>query len=222
MNEKVGKSIAFVGGTGPQGRGLAMRLALAGHRVLIGSRTVERAQEAASTVQLAAPDAHAEGMDNASACQQADVVIIVVPYAAQRELLDALAPAIGDKIVVSCVSSVSFDADCPYPLPVSRGSAAEECQCSLPAARVVGAWQNVSAVKLNRRKEDVNVDVLLTGDDESARTVVAGLVEAIPGMRAVHAGALRLTRPIEEMTAVLISVNKRYKIHAGLEVAGLP
>lgn len=90
----------------------------------------------------------------------------------------------------------------------------------LPSARVVGAWQNVSAVKLNRPRERLDVDVLLTGDDGSARTVVAELVEAISGMRADHAGGLRLSRPIEEMTAVLVSVNKRYKIQAGLRLAG--
>lgn len=199
-----------------------MRLAVAGHEVLIGSRTAHRAHETVSAIRVAAPTARADGMENAAACEQADIVVIVVPYSAQRPLLDALAPVIGNKVVVNCVNSLGFDAAGPYPVPVSTGSAAEECQLVLRSARVVGAWQNVSAVKLNRPDEPVDVDVLLTGDDDSAREIVAGLVEGIPGMRAVHAGPLRLTRPIEEITAVLISVNKRYRTQAGVRIAGLP
>lgn len=215
-------TVAFVGGTGPQGRGLAKRLAGAGYAVLIGSRTHERAQEAVDEIAQAVPEAAVSGSDNAAVCQQAEVVVVVVPYAAQQATLEPLAGAIGDKVVVNCVNALAFDATGPHPVPVPSGSAAEECQALLPGARVVGAWQNVSAVTLNRPHERVDVDVLLTGDDENARAIVARLVEDIDGMRAVHAGALRLSRPIEEMTAVLVSVNKRYKIHAGMRVAGLP
>ena len=213
-------TIGFVGGTGPQGTGLALRLAMAGHRVLIGSRTAERAQDAVSKILLAAPTAQVEGRDNEAACEQADVVVVVVPYSAQRATLEALGPVIGNKVVVNCVNSLGFDAAGPHPVAVPAGSAAEECQHVVPAARVVGAWQNVSAVKLNRPHEPVDVDVLLTGDDEQARVVVAALVESIAGMRAVHAGPLRLSRPIEEMTAVLVSVNKRYRVQAGVKIAG--
>jgi 8-hydroxy-5-deazaflavin:NADPH oxidoreductase len=213
--------IAFVGGTGPQGRGLGLRLAQAGYPVLLGSRTAEKAQEAVAKVADKRPDLPVEGRTNADACAEADVVVIVVPYAAQQATLGDLAEVIGDKVVVNCVNALGFDDRGPHPLPVPAGSAAEECQELLPSARVVGAWQNVSAVKLNRPDEPVDVDVLLTGDDEPAREVVATLVEAIPGMRPVHAGALRLSRPIEEMTAVLIGVNQRYKTHAGVKVAGL-
>lgn len=215
-------TVAFVGGTGPQGRGLAKRLAGAGYPVLIGSRTRERAQEAVAEIAQAVPEAAVSGSDNTAVCQQAEVVVVVVPYAAQQATLEPLAGAIGGKVVVNCVNALAFDAAGPHPVPVPSGSAAEECQALLPAARVVGAWQNVSAVTLNGPDERVDVDVLLTGDDEDARTIVARLVEDIDGMRAVHAGGLRLSRPIEEMTAVLVSVNKRYKIHAGMRVAGLP
>jgi 8-hydroxy-5-deazaflavin:NADPH oxidoreductase len=214
-------TIAFIGGTGPQGRGLGMRLAQAGHRVLLGSRTAEKAEDAVAKVGEKVADLPIEGRTNADACAEADVVVVVVPYAAQQATLADLAGAIGDKVVVNCVNSLGFDAAGPHAVPVEAGSAAEECQELLPEARVVGAWQNVSAVKLNRPDEPVDVDVLLTGDDEEAREVVAALVEVIPGMRPVHAGPLRLSRPIEELTAVLIAVNKRYGTHAGVKVAGL-
>jgi 8-hydroxy-5-deazaflavin:NADPH oxidoreductase len=204
-------TIGFIGGTGPQGRGLGLRLAQTGHRVLLGSRDAAKAEEAVAKV--------AEKV--AEVCAQADVLVVVVPYAAQRPTLTDLAGAIGDRVVVCCVNSLGFDEGGPHAVPVPDGSAAEECAALLPDARVVGAWQNVSAVRLNRPDEPVECDVLLTGDDEGARDVVAGLVEEIPGMRAVHAGALRLSRPVEELTAVLIGVNKRYKTHAGVRIAGL-
>jgi NADPH-dependent F420 reductase len=222
MSEHSSPTIGFIGGTGPQGRGLGLRLAMAGHRVLIGSRDLARAEEVAAAVAREVPGLAVEGRTNAALCAQADVLVVVVPYAAQRPTLAPLAAAIGDKVVIDCVNALAFDADGPHPVPVDAGSAAEECQGLLPSARVVGAWQNVSAVVLNRPDEPVDVDVLITGDDDGAREVAAGLIEAIPGMRAVHAGPLRLSRPIEELTAVLIAVNQRYKTHAGIKIAGLP
>jgi 8-hydroxy-5-deazaflavin:NADPH oxidoreductase len=214
-------TIGFIGGTGPQGRGLGLRLAQTGHRVLLGSRDAAKAEEAVAKVAEKVAGLPVEGMTNAEVCAQADVLVVVVPYAAQRPTLTDLAGAIGDRVVVCCVNSLGFDEGGPHAVPVPDGSAAEECAALLPDARVVGAWQNVSAVRLNRPDEPVECDVLLTGDDEGARDVVAGLVEEIPGMRAVHAGALRLSRPVEELTAVLIGVNKRYKTHAGVRIAGL-
>lgn len=213
--------VGMVGGTGPQGRGLALRLAQAGHRVLLGSRSIEKAQEAVGRIGEKVEGLPIDAADNATACAQAEVVVVVLPYAAQRPTLEALAEVIGDKVVVCCVNALAFDAQGPHPVPVPDGSAAQECQALLPRARVVGAWQNVSAVRLLRADEPVDADVLLTGDDEAAREAVGALVEAIPGMRAVHAGPLRLSRPVEELTAVLIAVNTRYATHASVRVTGL-
>lgn len=215
------RTIGFLGGTGPQGRGLGLRLAVAGHRVLLGSRSADRAQEAAQELAAAQPGLAVDGLTNAEVCERADVVVVAVPYAAQRPTLEPLAQAVGQKVVVCCVNRIGFDEGGPHPVVVPSGSAAEECAELLPEARVVGAWHHVSAVRLRRLEEPIELDVLLAGDDELAREVVADLVEAIPGMRAVHAGPLRLARPIEELTAVLLAVNRRYRIHAGLRVAGL-
>ena len=213
--------IGFLGGTGPQGRGLGMRLAQAGHPVLLGSRSKERADEAVAKVAAKVADLPLEGAGNDQVCAEADVVVVTLPYQGMAATLTAVAEHIGDKIVVSCVNALGFAERGPHPLAVPAGSAAEECQALLPGARVVGAWQNVSAVKLGRPAEPVEVDVLLTGDDDEAVATVGGLVEAIPGMRAVRAGPLRLSRPVEEITAVLLAVNKAYKINAGVTVAGL-
>lgn len=214
-------TVGFIGGTGPQGRGLGVRLAMAGHPVLIGSRTQERAEQIVAELLEQRPGLPIEGDANEAVCRAADLLVVVVPYDAQRDTLTALREAIGSKIVVSCVNALGFDKRGPYPLAVPAGSAAEECQELLPDARVVGAWQNVSGVKLGRFDEAVEVDVPITGDDEDARAAVAPLVEAIEGMRAVDAGPLRLTRPIEELTAVLVSINRRYRVQAGVAIAGL-
>jgi 8-hydroxy-5-deazaflavin:NADPH oxidoreductase len=214
-------TLAFIGGTGPQGRGLGLRLARAGHRVLIGSREAAKADAAVEKIAAKVPDLPVEGMTNADACERADIIVVTVPYEAQVPTLRSVAELAAGKIVVSCVAPLGFDEQGPHPISVAAGSAAEECQELLPEARVVGAFQNVSAVKLLRAEESVDVDVLLTGDDADARDAVADLVQVVPGMRAVHAGPLRLSRPIEEMTAVLIAVNKRYGTHSSVKVAGL-
>jgi 8-hydroxy-5-deazaflavin:NADPH oxidoreductase len=214
-------TIGFIGGTGPQGRGLGLRLAQAGYPVRLGSRSSEKAEEAVAAVAEKVPGLPVEGLPNDRVCAEADLLVVTVPYKAQRPTLTDLVEAVGDKVVVCCVNALGFDERGPYPLPVPAGSAAEECQELLPQARVVGAWQNVSAVKLGRHADPVEADVLLTGDDADAVAQVAELVEAVPGMRAVRAGALRLSRPVEEITAVLLAVNRAYKIHASLGVTGL-
>lgn len=213
-------TLGFLGGTGPLGRGLALRLGRAGHRVVLGSRDAARAGEAAAKVLEADPDVDVSGATNDEAAA-ADMVFVAVPYAAQRPTLPPLAGTLEGKVVVSCVNALAFDDRGPHPVPVDAGSAAEECQELLPGARVVGAFQNVSAAALLAVPEPVEADVLLTGDHAEACAAVAGLVDDIPGMRAVLAGPLRLTRPVEELTAVLVAVNKRYRTHASIRVTDL-
>ncbi len=211
------QTLGFLGGTGPLGRGLGLRLAQAGHRVLIGSRRAERAAEAVDKVRTKDPDVDVGGVENPAAAA-ADIVFITVPYEAQRPTLTALAPALEGKVVVSCVNALAFDERGPHPVLLEAGSAAEEAQALVPSAKIVGAFQNVSAPALLRVPDPVNADALLTGDDPDARATVAELAGGIPGLRAVDAGPLRLSRPVEELTAVLIAVNKRYKAHASIRL----
>jgi NADPH-dependent F420 reductase len=210
--------IGFLGGTGPQGRGLGLRLAAAGHRVLLGSRDPERAS--AVLKELRSPVGALVGVGNREACE-AEVVFVTVPYAAQRDTLAPLGDALDDKIVVTCVNALAFDERGPRPVRVEAGSAAEECALLLPRARIVSAFHDVSARRLLHLDEPVGIDVLMCGDDEDAKAEVALLAADIPGMRAVDAGPLRLSAPIEDLTAVLMSVNRRYSIHAGICVDGL-
>jgi NADPH-dependent F420 reductase len=214
--------VGVLGGTGPLGRGLALRFAQAGYRVLLGSRDPQRAQ-ARATELCAEHDVAAtllRGAGNGEAAA-ADVVVVAVPFDGVRSTVGSLAATLAGKVVVSCVNRLAFDAAGPRPVPVEGGSAAELIARLAPEARVVGAFHHVPAGRI-RRGGPVEMDVLVTGDDDDACATVREVAEAIPGMRAVRAGPLRLTRPLEELTAVLLSVNRRYGVTAGIRIAGLP
>ncbi|MGW5200995.1 NADPH-dependent F420 reductase [Streptomyces spiralis] len=216
-------SIGVIGGTGPQGKGLAYRFARAGHRVFLGSRSPERAQEAAQELNARLPaDQAVSGTSNATAASVNEVVLLAVPWNGHAELVADLLDPLAGKIVISCVNPLGFDKRGPYGLPVSDGSAAEQAAGLLPDSRVVGAFHHVSAVSLLGDAEYLkDEDVLVCGDDAAAKGVVQELVRAVTGRIGVDAGALRLARQLEPLTAVLISINKKYKTHSGLAVTGL-
>jgi 8-hydroxy-5-deazaflavin:NADPH oxidoreductase len=216
-----GLVIGILGGTGDQGRGLARRFALAGHPVIIGSRRHERAQEAA--VQIAQETGnHVRGLANAGAARESGVVIAAVPWEGHGELLSALAAELAGKIVVDCVNPLGFDQRGAYPLPVAEGSAAEQAAALLPGSRVVAAFHHVSAVLLLDPEVDtIDLDVLVLGDDRHATDLVQVLAARIPGVRGIYAGRLRNCGQIEALTANLVSINRRYKAHAGLRITDI-
>jgi NADPH-dependent F420 reductase len=206
--------VAVLGGTGEQGRGLARRLALAGHDVVLGSRDAARAVAAAEGL-----PASVRGADNATAAAAGDVVIVAVPWEGHRELLAALTDELAGKIVVDCVNPLGFDKSGAFPLAVEEGSAAEQAAAVLPHSRVVAAFHHVSAVLLlDETVDSVETDVLVLGDDRAATDVVQALAGRISGMRGIYAGRLRNAHQVEALTANLISINRRYKAHAGLRV----
>lgn len=216
-------SIGVLGGTGPQGRGLAYRFARAGHRVLIGSRRTDRGEAAAAELR-ALPGAGAgtvEGGDNPFACT-ADVVIVAVPWEGHADLLVSLRDALRGKVVVDCVNPLGFDERGPYPLPVAEGSAAQQAAALLPSSTVCAAFHHVSAVTLvDPGASQVELDVLVLGEDRAATARVQALADRIDGMRGVYAGRLRNAGQVEALTANLIAINRRYKTHAGIRVSGL-
>jgi hypothetical protein len=206
--------VAVLGGTGEQGRGLARRFGLAGLQVVLGSRDAGRAQEAAAEL----PET-VSGTDNASAARAGDVVVVAVPWDGHRELLVALADDLRGKVVVDCVNPLGFDRQGAYALPVEEGSAAQQALAVLPDSRVVAAFHHVSAVLLlDESVETVDTDVLVLGDDREATDLVQALASRIEGVRGVYGGRLRNAHQVEALTANLISVNRRYKAHAGLRV----
>jgi 8-hydroxy-5-deazaflavin:NADPH oxidoreductase len=209
--------IGILGGTGDQGRGLAHRFARAGHRVIIGSRSEERARAAAQ--ELAGSGGPVDGMTNAGASRSADVVIAAIPWEGHAELLASLAAELAGKVVIDCVNPLGFDAKGAYPLPVPEGSAAQQAAAVLPDSTVVGAFHHVSAkLLLDAGVDTIDLDVLVLGDDREATDLVQALAARIPGVRGVYAGRLRNAGQVEALTANLVSINRRYKAHAGLRV----
>jgi NADPH-dependent F420 reductase len=211
-------TIAVLGGTGPQGRGLARRFAQAGLRVVIGSRTEEKG--AATGADLAeATGGAVTGTDNLSAAEAGDVVLVVVPWEGHGELLTSLAPALAGKVVVDCVNPLGFDKQGSYALDVEDGSATQQAARLLPESTVVGAFHNVSAALLEDPSvERVETDVLVLGDEREATDLVQALADTIPGMRGVYGGRRRNAHQVEALTANLISINRRYKAHAGVRI----
>jgi NADPH-dependent F420 reductase len=211
--------IGILGGTGDQGRGLARRFALAGNTVIIGSRSAGRAAAAAESL---GPGLDVRGAVNAEAADAADVVIVAVPWDGHGELLASLAGQLAGKVVIDCVNPLGFDNHGAYPLPVAEGSAAGQAAAVLPGSVVVGAFHHVSAVLLlDPAVGSLDQDVLVLGDDREATDLVQALAARLPGTRGVYAGRLRNCGQVEALTANLVSVNRRYKAHAGLRVAGV-
>lgn len=214
-------TIAVVGGTGPQGRGLAYRFALAGHEVVLGSRDAGRATEKAEEIAAKAEGLQVSGATNVDAVSVADVVLLAVPWEGHADLVSSLVDQLAGKVVISCVNPLGFDADGPFGL-VLEESAAQETQRLVPTARVVGAFHHVAALSLWKTPDALShEDVLVCGDDAEAKAVVQDLAASVTGKRGIDAGNLRLARQLEPLTAVLISMNKRYKTRSGVAVTGV-
>ena len=212
-----GARVAVLGGTGDQGQGLALRFAAAGLAVTIGSRDASRAAQIAESM-----GRDIRGAANGAAAEQADLVIVAVPWAAHADTLTGLRDVLAGKLVVDCVNPLGFDAQGPYALEVPEGSACQQAAALLPDSRVVGAFHHVSAVLLkDLSHSSVDTDVLVVGDDREDVDRVITLAQRIPGVRGVYAGRLRNAGQVEALTANLIAVNRRYKAHAGLRVTDL-
>ena len=260
--------IAIVGGTGPEGRGLALRLAMAGHEVVIGSRDAGRAAEAASGLlehplpgehphpalkRVPSPGGRGErtggevpasagmtekagvteeagttgralpitGAANVDAVSGADAVLLAVPFEGLRPTAESLREALAGRLVVSIVAPVEFVDGQMRAVSVPEGSAGELTRDLLPESRVAAAFQNMSARDLLRADHPLEGDVAVTADDESARRETMALAEAMPSLRAVDAGPLSNSRYVEELTALLVNLNRIHKAHSTIRFLGL-
>ncbi|WP_328325907.1 NADPH-dependent F420 reductase [Streptomyces sp. NBC_00455] len=206
--------VGVLGGTGDQGRGLAYRLARAGQKVIIGSRAAERAQAAAAELGHGV-----DGAENAECARRSDVVIVAVPWDGHAETLESLRDELTGKLVVDCVNPLGFDKKGAYALKPEEGSAAEQAAALLPESRVAAAFHHLSAVLLQDPAiEQIDTDVMVLGEERADVEIVQALAGRIAGMRGVFAGRLRNAHQVESLVANLISVNRRYKAHAGLRV----
>ncbi|TWH04862.1 reduced coenzyme F420:NADP oxidoreductase [Nocardioides sp. J9] len=216
-------TVAVIGGTGPQGKGLGYRFAKNGHDIVLGSRAAEKAEAVAAEVteRLAgvAGAGTAKGAANADAIAAADVVLLAVPYDGHDELVASLAGDLAGKTVISCVNPLAFDKRGAHGRVINggEGSAAELA----PEATVVGAFHNVAAPLLWGEDEFLDEDVIVVGDSADGKQVAIDLAASVTGRPGVDGGKLRLARVLEPFTAVLISINRKYKTHAGIRVTGL-
>jgi len=220
------RPIGILAGTGPEGCGLALRLARAGENVLIGSRDHQRAQQAAARIaERIGPHAQVSGHENASVCAQSQLLILTMPFEAHATLLKQLKSAIqpGSIIVdttVPLASSVGGRAS--RTLGVWQGSAAQQAAELVPqGVSVVAAFHNASSQVLNG-DDPVDCDIIVCGDDPVANQTVRTLARKIPGVRALDGGKLENARIIEQITALLIDLNIRHKGHSGIRITGLP
>jgi len=218
--------IPIVGGTGALGAGLALHWARAGVPIVLGSRSAERAEEAASKLRAAVPDAKVEGLLNQEAAKRAKIVFLTVPFRAQSENLNNLREALEPgQILVDCTVplAAAVSGKATRSLGVWQGSAAQQAQEMVPdGVAVVAALHTVGAPTLADPDAELDEDVLVCGDRKADKARVARLIELIPGLRAVNAGPLEMARIVEQLTPLLISVNGRYKAHTGIRLTGLP
>ena len=221
-----GEAIPIIGGTGALGYGLALRWSRAGQAVVIGSRSAERAAETARKLSELAPDSEIEGLANEQAAKQGSVVVLTVPFRAQSENLNNLREALEPgQLLVDCTVplAAAVSGKATRSLGVWQGSAAQQAQEMVPeGVTVVAALHTVSAPNLADVGVDLDEDVLLCGDRKADKAKVARMIEEIAGLRAVNAGPLEMARIVEQLTPMLISINARYKTHAGIRINGLP
>jgi hypothetical protein len=213
--------VAIIGGTGPEGLGLAMRFARSGNMVYIGSRTEDRAAEAVARVKEVVPAGDVFGGLNREGAERADVVFITVPSDAHEATLIDLADAIGEKVLVDVVVPMVFDKDGPSAVDLDDGSAAQQARRLVPEAKVISAFHHLDGSQLQRVDKPMQGDVLVCGDHKAAKKQVMDLVEQIEWVRALDAGPLSNARYLENWTVVLVHLNKIYKAHSGVRITGI-
>ena len=224
MSSNTKPSIGIVGGTGDLGRGLAVRLAKAGHPLIIGSRNAEQAVSSAEAVSAVLAERGIEhpaisGADNVATAQQGEIVFVTVPFGAHQPTLESIRDAVQGKVVVDVTVPLVPPKVARVQLP-AEGSAGQIAQALLgEAVHVVSAFQNVAAAHLQADME-IPCDVLVTGNDKPARQSVIDLIESM-GMRGFHAGLINNAAAAEALTSILININKQYKTHAGLRLTGI-
>ena len=216
-------TIAILGGTGKEGFGLALRWARAGETIIIGSRDAARAQQSADKIKTRVSQAKISGADNAAAASAADVVVLTVPFEGHVPLLKQIKPVLKPNAILVDATvplAASIGGRVTRTIGIWQGSAAQQAAEILKGTPVVAAFQNISAEFLNG-EADLDSDVIVCGDDEKANQIIRGLAEKIPGVRALDGGHLENARVLEQITALLITLNIRYQAHTGIRVTGL-
>ena len=213
--------IGFIGGTGPEGRGLALRFAMAGEQIMIGSRDAGRAVDAAASITEIRPGLPVTGGLNEQVANDSDIVFVAVPYAGHRPTLEALSDVLDGKLIVDVVAPLAFSRGVASAVVPEAGSAAEEAQQILANCPVVGAFHNLSAEELLKPDVAIDADVVVCGDDATAKSRVMEMAGLIAGVRGIDGGALANSRYVENLTALLININRIYKAHSTIKIVGI-
>ncbi len=214
--------LAILGGTGPEGKGLALRLAMAGEPVTIGSRDAARGAAAAEELAALTPGAQIQGADNAGAAASGHVVFLAFPYEGQRATLEQLGGALAGKVVVNVIAPMMFErGKGARAVEVEAGSAAQEAQELLPDSQVVAAFQNVSAEELQETGRHMEGDVVVCSDHADAKRLVMGLADKINHLRGVDGGGLANAKYVEQITPMLVNINRIYKAHSTIKIVGI-
>ncbi|WP_158211673.1 NADPH-dependent F420 reductase [Alkalihalobacterium alkalinitrilicum] len=204
------KTISIIGGTGNQGKGLALRLGAAGYPIVLGSRSSEKAIKVANEIKEQHGNINIEGVDNGTAAERGDVVILTIPFKSQNDILDPLKEKLSGKIVVDTTVAL-IPGKPPTTENVPEGSAAEKLQVILGSdVKVVSAFHTISAHMLEDMEKELKGDTLVAGDDAPAKEVVIELANKI-GLRGLNAGPLKVSSTLERITALVIGMNIRYK-----------
>ena len=222
MSKRRHYRIAILGGTGAQGTGLALRLAAAGHAITVGSRDADKARTAAADLSARAGRPIA-GADNGAAVDAAEIVVLTVPYPAQRATVEAVLDRLAGKILVDATAPLVPPKVGVVQLPDGGSAVAAIQQLAGKAVRVVAAFQSIAAGHLADLAHAIDCDVLVCGDDQGACDVVIALC-ADMGLRGLYAGTIRNSAAAEALTSVLININRRYKVPggAGIRITGVP
>ena len=214
-------TIAIVGGTGPEGRGLGLRFAMAGHPVILGSRDAARAAHAAEELLRLRPGLPISGAPNADAAAAAEWVVLSLPYEGLTATVRALAPVVEGKLVLSVVAPISFVDGRPKAVPVPDGSAAQHVAALLPKSPVITAFHHVSAHDLLIPDKAMEGDIIVCGDHAEAKQQVMALIEQMERLRAIDGGPLENASYVENLTALLLQINRTYKGRAMLRLVGI-
>jgi NADPH-dependent F420 reductase len=215
--------IAILGGTGEEGLGLAVRFAAAGESVFIGSRSLERASAAVARVREIVPEGQVEGAANADVAAVAETVFVSLPFGGVAETIADLRDVLAHKLVVSIVVPMSFGPGGARSVDVPEGSAAEQIKAILgPESRVVSGFQNLSAHELMTLQHSLDSDVIICGGSQEDRSTVIGLAGLLAGCRGIDGGPLRNSRYVEDITVLLVGINRRYKAQSGIRLVNIP
>ena len=213
--------IGFIGGTGPEGLGLGLRFALSGIKVIIGSRSIENAELAVSKIQSKVPHGYISGALNKEVAEKCDPVFIAVPYQAQRSTLEELKDRLANKNVISVVAPLKFEKGIAMSETVPAGSAALEAAQILNKSTVAAGFHNISAHHLLDPNAIIDSDVIVFSDNDECKTITMELTKLLSGARAIDGGGLVNSRYTEDLTALLLNINKTYKAHSAIRITGI-